>query len=382
MDDATAANGQAGIYKGPQFTVAQNNAYAVFDYRQTGFTSGDKFTWKLQRLDGGDWVDFDSGTNADSTYSNTTNANGNNVFMASQFLENGATYRYVFEIEDTTGSNNYQVYIDNVRLHYADGGTDNIIAATGVGEGQIIMNGAELVDALQTLGGNDTINGGAGNDIIFGDTINSDWLTWTGRNLNASTSPDGRGSGILALDEFLIQNGLATGAGNTVTKIDRYNYIKDHHVEFSANGLSPGGNDTLYGDEGNDILYGQGGNDTLYGGADNDILHGGKGSDILFGGTGADTFAWAAGDIGTTLRPDLDTIKDFNLAEGDLIDATALLTDLGWNGTIGTLSQFVSVSGSTINIHDTGNTKSVNIVVENLSFSSLNDMISKTDFQT
>ena len=138
------------------------------------------------------------------------------------------------------------------------------------------------------------------------------------------------------------------------------------------------------GTAGNDTIYGGAGNDTLNGAAGDDILRGGAGNDILTGGTGADTFVWGAGDIGTFASPDQDRITDFNALDSDKIDATALLTALGWNGHQSTLSQFVDVQagGNIINIHDTANTKSVNIVVTGQSFADFEDMISKTNFQT
>src|SRR3546814_14713646 len=61
--------------------------------------------------------------------------------------------------------------------------------------------------------GNDTLHGGSGNDIIYGDT-------------------------------------------NDVAE-------------------TLGGKDLIFGDEGNDTLYGGAGNDTLFGGADDDQLYGG-----------------------------------------------------------------------------------------------------------
>ena len=137
------------------------------------------------------------------------------------------------------------------------------------------------------------------------------------------------------------------------------------------------------GTAGNDTIYGGAGNDTLNGAAGDDILRGGAGNDILTGGTGADTFVWGAGDIGTFASPDQDRITDFNALDSDKIDATALLTALGWNGHQSTLSQFVDVQagGNIINIHDTANTKSVNIVVTGQSFADFEDMISKINFQ-
>jgi Ca2+-binding RTX toxin-like protein len=68
------------------------------------------------------------------------------------------------------------------------------------------------------------------------------------------------------------------------------------------------GNDILYGDVGNDKLYGFDGNDQIHGGAGNDRLLSGSGADTLYGEDGADFF-----DCGTGI----DTIVDFNSAEGD-----------------------------------------------------------------
>ncbi len=82
----------------------------------------------------------------------------------------------------------------------------------------------------------------------------------------------------------------------------------------------------------------------------------------------------------------IDTIKDFNKAdEGDVLDAKALLDALGWGVDSTNLADFVSLSGNTINIHDVAQTHSVNIVVESTeftNFSSIADMINKTNFQT
>ncbi len=50
----------------------------------------------------------------------------------------------------------------------------------------------------------------------------------------------------------------------------------------------------------------------------NDILYGGKGWDELEGGDGADIFVLESGDTG------IDTIEDFNIEEGDVIDISDL----------------------------------------------------------
>lgn len=78
------------------------------------------------------------------------------------------------------------------------------------------------------------------------------------------------------------------------------------------------GRDQLSGGDGDDILDGGTSHDILDGGAGDDVLKGGAHFDKLTGGTGADTFIFSGADISH------DTITDFSLAEGDILDATAL----------------------------------------------------------
>ena len=55
------------------------------------------------------------------------------------------------------------------------------------------------------------------------------------------------------------------------------------------------------------------GDDRRRSGAHNDKLNGNKGADILSGGRGADRFRLSKGK---------DTIKDFSIGDGDIIDAS------------------------------------------------------------
>jgi RTX calcium-binding nonapeptide repeat (4 copies) len=98
------------------------------------------------------------------------------------------------------------------------------------------------------------------------------------------------------------------------------------------------GNDKLYGGADSDTLYGQTGNDTLDGGAGNDTIVGGDGVDLMYGGPGADTFVWNSTSQ-APVNPDpnwtiatlnqMDTIADFNPAEGDKIDLRGITNELG-----------------------------------------------------
>ncbi|QJQ18524.1 retention module-containing protein [Pseudomonas sp. SK] len=182
-----------------------------------------------------------------------------------------------------------------------------------------------------TLPGADSLDGGNGNDIIFGDLITLDGVV---------------SEGYQALQTYVAQKSGVEASAITTSNV--HQYITEHYNEFDISGANDG-HDFLSGGNGNDILFGQGGNDTLDGGKGNDILLGGtgndtliggQGNDILIGGSGADTFVWKAGDLGN------DVIKDFKVAEGDRIDLKDLLQ--GEKGsTIDNYLKLTTVEGTT-----------------------------------
>ena len=176
-----------------------------------------------------------------------------------------------------------------------------------------------------TLPGGDTVYGGNGNDIIFGDLI----------TLNGVVT-----DGYQALKDYVAQKSGVDASSLETRNV--HQYVAEHYTEFDISGANDG-KDFLYGGNGNDILFGQGGNDLLDGGNGNDILLGGtgddtliggQGNDILIGGAGKDTFIWKAGDYGN------DVIKDFKSAEGDRID----LKDLLVNETGKTIDNYLKMS--------------------------------------
>ncbi|HDS1205620.1 TPA: retention module-containing protein [Shewanella algae] len=180
------------------------------------------------------------------------------------------------------------------------------------GNVQTNIDADELADAIlgneiTNLPGSDTLDGGAGNDIIFGDVIRFDGI---------------QGQGYSALKAF-----IAGELGQSdVTDAEIHNYISEHSNLFDKSSANDKG-DIIRGGDGSDILFGQGGNDELYGGNGNDMLFGGNGNDLLVGGNGddrltggqgVDTFSWKAGETGT------DHITDFELNK-DKLDLSELL---------------------------------------------------------
>lgn len=102
------------------------------------------------------------------------------------------------------------------------------------------------------------------------------------------------------------------------------------------------GFDRLYGDLGLDKLCGGAGGDLLKGGDGNDWIAGGSGSDRLYGEGGADTFVFDIADL-----DGLDTIYDFDAAEGDTILVTGL------PGAANATFEFVSTAAGTFfEMHD------------------------------
>ncbi|WP_442953124.1 Ig-like domain-containing protein [Pectobacterium sp. A5351] len=236
------------------------------------------------------------------------------------------------------------------------------------------LNKAILGSSESIHAGNDQLNGGLGNDILFGDVV---------------SFPNIDGNGITALQNYIgKQLGMQTGVP---TAKEMHSYIATHSAEFDLSSAKDG-NDTLNGGAGNDILFGQGGNDTLIGGEGNDLLYGGAGDDILIGGPGGDTliggagadiFKWQAGDIGN------DVIKDFNAKEGDRIDLSDLVGELEEGTDISRYIRITDNHGSpTIEVStegnftaDKGGTVAVSITLEhyNGALPSLESLVSKPE---
>ena len=163
------------------------------------------------------------------------------------------------------------------------------------------LQGASPLNKLADTG-DDILIGGDGNDIIFGDSVNTDALA---ASLGLGTAP---GAGWEVFEMLEADHGWS--------RQDTIAYIRENAEELATETLDSngqprqGGNDILYGGDGDDILFGQEGDD---------ILIGGKGNNTLYGGSGADTFVFQHVGEG------LDTVKDFDLSEGDKLDFSAIL---------------------------------------------------------
>ena len=178
-----------------------------------------------------------------------------------------------------------------------------------------LIDGVAGNDRISGFGGDDYLIGGKGNDSLKGGTEDD--------SLEGGTEHDTLVGG-QGMDTLLGGEGNDQIRGGT----------EDDSLEGGQ------GMDILVGGQGMDTLLGGEGNDQIRGGTEDDILMGDEGLDQLYGGEGSDTFILQL-DLG------LDTIHDFNLERGDILQL-----ERGFKGFIGSLELSSSGRNTTISAID------------------------------
>lgn len=271
------------------------------------------------------------------------------ALQAAQAMLHGTIGGELIQVHAISIGSNSTTAVLNLFDNTAPSGTGSVHLPDGTvvtaleGAAQIVHSAAELqavlsggaTDNVALPLGADELHGGAGNDVLFGDSLNTDALAWLG---HPAGSHDGQGYQAL-LDYLQAGNG-----GIAPSLLQVREFIAGQALSLDQAGDPRGGNDLLDGGAGDDLLFGQGGNDRLIGGLGDDLMSGGRGQDV---------FVWNTGEHGH------DRILDFTLGgpEGDALDLHDLLSgeELGVladylnfavldNG--GLLSSLVSVSAN------------------------------------
>ncbi|MFM4982104.1 type I secretion C-terminal target domain-containing protein [Aeromonas veronii] len=338
------AKNDASVFASEKMTLAAGSGLRFDLSKGSDVSSADSFSVQLERWNGTAWVNIGAAVTSVGTINSGALAAGD--------------YRYVFTINEWRSSGTATLKIDN--LNKVIGGRPP------VGQPDIINTADQLKAVLVGSSttntpaevGADVLHGGAGNDILFGDAINTDNLPWgtAGNPVKPADWVDGKG--LDGLTQFLtLKNGYAPSS------LELYEYIKGNAKSLDVAGDTRGGNDKLHGGLGDDILFGQGGNDELYGDDGNDILYGGTGSDklygglgndILTGGEGKDFFVWSQGDASAS-NPAVDTVTDFKPSLSDptlrdKLDLSDLLDHYG-SKTESLLKSLLSVSADSQGVH-------------------------------
>ena len=168
-------------------------------------------------------------------------------------------------------------------------------------------------------GGNDSIDGGAGNDTVqiearYGD---GDYT-------------------VVTTDGVTVVTNISSGEADTLTGVEFLEF-NDIVFDLMAPPATPTeGPDDLVGTAGNDTIDGLGGDDTIEGGAGDDRLIGGAGDDELFGGDGDDT-----------LRGDLGFDYILPGAGTDLVDGGADGTQVSYDDAAGAVT--INLETNTVN---------------------------------
>ncbi|WP_339487961.1 retention module-containing protein [Pseudomonas sp. EL_65y_Pfl2_R95] len=226
---------------------------------------------------------------------------------------NSDVLRYFDNTDHLTGNVSTQV----------QGGTVNAVA----GQPEIVLSADQLFVSLDpghsTPGsvsplGNDHLVGGAGDDLIFGDALNTSWISGY-----ETTAPG---------FQVLVDHLTSVNGGTAPSQAQLVSFIEANAEALGQSVLNSGGNDKLEGGSGNDWLFGQGGDD---------LLIGGIGNDQLFGGAGADKFVWTADDRGSGSH---DVVHDF--APGDALDLSSLLVGVVDHSSASELSAYLNFAPS------------------------------------
>ncbi len=298
--------------------------------------------------DANDWLESGeplSGDAITTTYF-ISDGNPNRYVNADGDITSGGASTIMAEITGADGSNEVST-LQNL--------SDNVIAV-GVNASDSVMSRLDVIDSdgdainiddpsdlsvvfegtspLNNLAsvGDDVIEGGDGDDIIFGDSVNTDALADDHDGIDVAD-----GSGWEVFDRL---ENAESSTDPDWSRDDTIEYIENNLDELAAESTDSagdgrqGGDDTLIGGAGNDVIYGQEGNDVLYGGA---------GDDILIGGSGADTFMMEA------IGQGVDVIRDFSADEGDVLDLAGLIQN--YDSTQQAIDDFVftrEVNGGTI----------------------------------
>ena len=247
---ATSANSYTDFTQALYFLEVNGTMYD--DYLIGGNPLHDYLEWYTGNQ-GNDTIDGGTGTADTVIYEPEEEIGAYNFVLGRQeYGSQGIVVNLATGVAtDTFGYTDTLINIDHVRATNFD---DNII-------------GSDEDNAFWGLKGNDTLNGGAGNDVVH---YGEDYLRGgtAGVTVNLTTG--------IAID----------GHGDTDTLISI-----EHVNATNSNDFVTGNADAnrLFGEDGNDTLIGNGGADVLVGGAGADDMRGGDGDDELVGGAGNDT---------------------------------------------------------------------------------------------
>jgi trimeric autotransporter adhesin len=279
-------------------------------------------------LDGGAGADFLTGGAGDDTFivddegDVLKDSSGSDTVSSSVtwLLASGFEHLTLTGADDIDGTGNSAANIMS-----GNAGNNSLYGLTG---NDILIGGD----------GEDGLDGGAGNDLMIGGDDDDVYLI----DAAGDTVIENFDEGIDVIGVFVtytlpanVEHMVLWGTGGTGT-----NTLHGTGNELDNIIVGSAGTNVIDGVGGDDKLAGGAGNDTLRGGFGDDTLVGEDGTDTLFGGADADLFVFEEASAFLAI----DTIRDFNTAEGDAIDLTDLLS--AYDPLTDVLTDFVKITTS------------------------------------
>jgi serralysin len=277
--------------------------------------------------------------------------------VAMHGIENITGSPYADTITGNLGDNTIKAGDGNDHVYYT-GGFDTIDGGNGTDTIDFSKFGSAVTITLSLFIGQaeayttDTtsISGGTTLRAIadlagFENAVGTSFDDWIGGNSGNNTLDGGAGNDVLFYD-----GGLDILNGNTGNDTADFSYMTSAvYVDLTGGGFEAKSNGTTDANTGNltniadlqsienltgtsysDVLHGDNNANTIDGGSGNDILDGGFGSDTLIGGPGIDTVSYVSHDTSLGSASEVNTISlGLNGADGSFIR-----TELTRSGTI------------------------------------------------
>ena len=213
-----------------------------------------------------------------------------------------------------------------VRLGHAYAAAGEKAAVVTVSEGgqswavpYVVTTAALQMTRNTTL--SDTLSGGAGNDVLTGDTFGNVLIGNAGNDTLDGQAGADRMEGGIGNDVYIVDNALDVVAETAGNGTDLVQTSIDYALRANVENLSARGAFGL-SLSGNDL------DNAILGGIGNDKLYGRLGKDALTGGAGKDVFVFDSA-VAKKKNANIDSIVDFNVKDDTFYIDNALSKALG-----------------------------------------------------